>query len=68
MVSKSTKQTKNDSMPKDNVAASDVSIAVLAGLLENHKAALSAEFKTAISTLKSKIDLMQATVSNHGPP
>lgn len=65
MASKSTKQPKKDFTPKDDAAASDVSMAALASLLENHKAALSAEFKTTISALESKIDLLQATVSSH---
>lgn len=66
MAPKSTKQPKKDSTPKDDAAASDVSMTALASLLENHKAAPSAEFRTTIFALESKIDLVQATVSSHG--
>lgn len=40
-------------------------MAALASLLENHKEPLSAEFKTAISVLDSKIDRVQTTVSDY---
>ncbi|KAI4802455.1 hypothetical protein KUCAC02_020291 [Chaenocephalus aceratus] len=38
----------------------------IAGLLEDHRRALSADFKSAISTLEAKLDRIQATVSDHG--
>ncbi|KAI4822545.1 hypothetical protein KUCAC02_008083 [Chaenocephalus aceratus] len=38
-------------------------MAGIAGLLEDHRRALSADFKSAISTLEAKLDRIQATVS-----
>ncbi|KAJ4919196.1 hypothetical protein JOQ06_000145, partial [Pogonophryne albipinna] len=57
---------KKDSMPTGNVATSDVSMAALTSLLESHKVSLSTEFKTVIAALESKIDLIHATISDHG--
>ncbi len=44
----------------------EVSMAALTDLLEEHRAALAAEFKAAISTLDVKLDCVQAMVSDHG--
>ncbi|KAI2656553.1 LINE-1 type transposase domain-containing protein 1 [Labeo rohita] len=38
----------------------------LSSLLEEHRTALSAEFKTALTSLEAKIDLVQSAVSDHG--
>lgn len=62
MTSRHTRQTTL----KEDTTASEVSMAVLTSLLEDHKTALSAEFKKAFSILEAKIDVVQATVSNHG--
>jgi len=40
-------------------------MAAMAKHLEQHSQALSVEFKTAISTLKEKIDSIQTTSSDH---
>lgn len=45
---------------------STVSMAALTRLLEDHKAALSMEFKTTISALESKLDIVQTTLNAHG--
>ncbi|KAI2646135.1 DNA mismatch repair protein MutL [Labeo rohita] len=44
----------------------EVSMAALADLLDEHRAALAAEFKAAIKTLEVKLDCVQATVTDHG--
>ncbi|KAI4818143.1 hypothetical protein KUCAC02_011504 [Chaenocephalus aceratus] len=66
MPPKPAKQVKKDSMPTENVATSDVSMEALTSLLESHKVSLSTEFKTVIAALESKIDLIHATISDHG--
>ncbi|KAF3856803.1 hypothetical protein F7725_017526 [Dissostichus mawsoni] len=60
------KQVKKDSMPTEDVATSNVSMAALTSLLESHKVSLSAEFKTVIAALESKMYLIHATISDHG--
>ncbi|KAJ4924308.1 hypothetical protein JOQ06_000548 [Pogonophryne albipinna] len=60
------KQVKKDSLPTEKVATSDVSMEALTSLLESHKVSLSTEFKTVIAAFESKIDLVHATISDHG--
>ena len=43
----------------------ELSMAAIANLLEEHRQALAADFKTSISTLESKLDRVHATVSDH---
>lgn len=68
MASKSAKQVKKDATPKDDTRAAhgEISMAALSSLLEEHRAALSAEFKTALTSLETKLDLVQTAVSDHG--
>lgn len=66
MSSKSAKQSKKE--PKTDSAdeaPNEVNMATMAKLLEQHRQALSAEIKTAISTLEEKIDRIQTTLSDH---
>lgn len=46
--------------------ATDDNMAAIAKLLEEHKSALSAEFKSAITPLEAKLDYVQTTVADHG--
>lgn len=66
MTSKSSKQTKKDTKTDfaDNVS-SELKMAEIAKLLEEHRQALSAEFKSTISSLESKIDCVQVAVTEH---
>ena len=57
---------KNKKTDPPELAGSDPSMAAIANLLEEHRKALSADFKTTISSLEAKLDLIQATVSDHG--
>jgi len=41
-------------------------MAALAKLLAEHKTALSAEFKSALTSLETKLDGVQAAISVHG--
>lgn len=41
-------------------------MAAIANLLEDHRAALSANFKATVSTLEVKLDQIRATVTEHG--
>ncbi len=68
MASKSAKQAKKDTPAKDDAPAAhtEVSMSALTSLLEEHRAALSTEFKTALTSLEVKLDLVQAAVSDHG--
>ncbi len=68
MASKSAKQAKKDTTAKDDALAAhtEVSMSALTSLLEEHRAALSTEFKTALTSLEAKLDLVQAAVSDHG--
>lgn len=63
--SQSIRQTKKDTMLKDEAAASNVSMTALSILPEDYKVALSAEFKMAISTLETIINLEVVTLFNH---
>ncbi|KAL1252289.1 hypothetical protein QQF64_020085 [Cirrhinus molitorella] len=67
MTSKSAKQAKKDTTAKGDAAHGEVSMSALTSLLEEHRAALSAEFKTALTSLEAKLDLVQTAVSDHGP-
>jgi len=69
MSSKTAKQAKKDTTAKDDVptAHGEVSMSALTSLLEDHRTALSADFKTALTSLEAKLDLVQAAVSDHGP-
>lgn len=68
MASKSTKHAKKDICKDDAIAAhGEVSMSALTSLLEEHRAALSSDFKTALTSLEAKLDLVQAAVSDHGP-
>lgn len=53
-------------MDKDEAATDDISMSALTSLLKDHKEALSAKFKMAISSMDSKLDQIQAMVSVHG--
>lgn len=66
MSSKSVKQSKREpkSDPADE-ASNEFSMAAMAKLLEQHRQAISAEMKTAISALEEKIDRIQTTLSDH---
>ncbi|KAJ8361771.1 hypothetical protein AAFF_G00422220 [Aldrovandia affinis] len=62
------KSAKKDKKREDDVtpATSDANMAALTKLLEEHKEALSMEFKSAITPLEAKLDYVQATVTDHG--
>lgn len=62
---RSRKEVKEASQ-KEEATISDISMAALTNLLENHKVALSSEFKISMASLESKIDVIHATVSDHG--
>lgn len=61
-----TLRPRKDNSQKEEAATSDISMAALTTLLEDHKAALSSEFKSSMASLESKIDLMHTTVLDHG--
>jgi len=58
------KSTKKDGKKDDELPAA--SMAALAKLLAEHKTALSAEFKSALTSLETKLDGVQAAISDHG--
>ena len=62
MTSKSAKQSKKETKT-DSVddAASELNMAAMVKLLEQHRQALSTEFKTTILTLEEKIDRIRTT-------
>lgn len=66
MTSKSAKQSKKETKT-DSVddATNELNMAAMVKLLDQHRQALSAEFKAAISTLEEKIDRTQTTLSDH---
>ncbi|CAM4735604.1 unnamed protein product [Leuciscus chuanchicus] len=59
--------TKKDEVKKDEKQTSGnlADIATLTTLLEEHRAALSSEFKSAFSTLESRLDILHTTVNDH---
>ncbi len=61
-----TLRPRKDSLQKEDTTGTNVSMAALTSLLENHKAALAFEFKTSMASLEAKIDLIHTTVSDHG--
>ena len=58
------KERKEDNTAKDNVAAGRSDMDTIAAMLEEHRAALSTEFKSAFSTLETKLDTMQSKVDD----
>lgn len=66
MAAKSAKQGKKDQKVETcGDDGKDVSMSAIANPLEEHRAAFSADFKTTVSTLKVKLDQIQATVAEH---
>ncbi|KAI4793165.1 hypothetical protein KUCAC02_032893 [Chaenocephalus aceratus] len=63
---KSNKKEQSARTDNPELASNNLSMEGIAGLLEDHRRALSADFKSAISTLEAKLDRIQATVSDHG--
>ncbi|KAI4827244.1 hypothetical protein KUCAC02_030654 [Chaenocephalus aceratus] len=63
---KSNKKEQSARTDSPELASNNLSMEGIAGLLEDHRRALSADFKSAISTLEAKLDRIQATVSDHG--
>lgn len=59
------KKTDTPGTTLDSDTADD-NMAAIAKLLEEHKAALSAEFKSAITPLEAKLDFVQTKVADHG--
>lgn len=62
MTTKAAKKKCDTSAP----VTSEDNMAALMKLLEEHKTALSAEFKSAIAPLEAKLDFVQTTVTDHG--
>lgn len=63
-----TRQTVKDQGAKgspSHEAGDEFSMAAIANLLEEHRQALSADFKTSISTLETKLDHVHTMVSDH---
>ena len=68
MASKQSKSGKKEQSTKADVGATasgDFNMAILAVQLEEHRNAISADFKVALSSLEAKLDLIQTTVSGH---
>lgn len=79
MSSKPAKQSRKDGAVKDGTlkdktdmgmtrmssTPGDFNMTALTSLLEEHRAALSAEFKSCISTLEVKLDRVQTAVTDH---
>lgn len=64
MAAKSAKQGKKDQKVEAcGDDGRDISMAAIANLLEEHWAALFADFKTTVSTLEVKLDQIQATMT-----
>ena len=58
------KERKEDTTAKDSVAAGRSDMDTIAAMLEEHRAALSTEFRSAFSTLETKLDTMQSKVDD----
>ncbi|KAI4804302.1 hypothetical protein KUCAC02_025933 [Chaenocephalus aceratus] len=61
MASKTSKKEKRDEAAATAVA----SMPFLVKLLEDHRDALSKEFKSAMTSLEAKLDFVQETVTDH---
>lgn len=68
MTSKAAKQLKKDEAKRDEsrAACSSSCAASIANLLEEHRAAISADFKAAFTSLEEKLTQTEATVADHG--
>lgn len=73
MASKLNKSLRKDSNAKaDTVKANEatangsVSMDAIASILDEHRTAILAEFKTAFTTLEAKFDCIQSAVTEHG--
>ena len=58
------KSARKEGKKGDDLAGANM--AALTKLLEEHGTALSAEFKSAVTSLETKLDCVQATISDHG--
>ena len=56
------KERKEDTTAKDSVATGRSDMDTIAAMLEDHRATLSTEFRSAFSTLETKLDTMQSKV------
>lgn len=65
MASKASKTTKKELSPKSEATETQVSLAMLTTLLEEHRSTICADHRLAISALESMIDSMQLVVSDH---
>ncbi|KAI4804215.1 hypothetical protein KUCAC02_025849 [Chaenocephalus aceratus] len=65
MASRQQKSGKKEQSSVPAANDSDFNMAVLANQLEQHRIAISADFKATISTLEAKQDCIQTTVSDH---
>lgn len=57
-----TRKTEGDSL----AAWSNACVASIASLREDHRASISADFKTTFAALEAKLDHTQAVVTEHG--
>lgn len=63
-VTRSAKDTKKDE-DKESTAVNQVNMEAIAAMHEELRAAISTDFKSAISSLESKLDTIQAKVDDH---
>ena len=54
----------DENTTKDNAVAGRMDMDAIASMLEAHRAALSTDFKSAFSALKSKLDIIQSKVED----
>lgn len=59
---KLTREAKKEDSKKDDARASSLNMATIATMLDEHRVALSAEFRAAFATLDNKFDNILTTV------
>ena len=59
---KTSKKTEADASPTGNSTA----LASIANMLEDHRASITADFKTTFAALKLRLDKMHITITEHG--
>ncbi|XDV36150.1 hypothetical protein PO909_005994 [Leuciscus waleckii] len=65
-MSKSGKNVKKSTECEASAACNNTCVASIASLLEDHRASISADFKTTFAALEAKLDCTQAVVTEHG--
>lgn len=63
---KATIMTDNEDDVATSPTVDSTPLTSIANMLEEHRASISADFKTSFATLEAKLDMIQTTITEHG--